>query len=252
MRLLTFPAMALSLCGCLVNFDETTYVKIRQPSEVSVGVQTPRGGEWLLPAGGPAGTAELPSSNPPLTEGDKFATVQRRLSGEVSLDCPSCDGAQHAQVVGDHQPIALRGDLERTLKWDAESGRLSMRYSHVAIFDCLRHRGHNCPREALSLSLSTPEANIVEIRHRKLVETAHHERVGAWIGAITGTLLLSGGIAMSGGYAFGDGHPPALLGVGSAFVAVGGLFAVAGVMGILAKDKDEILYRSPANTARLP
>jgi hypothetical protein len=252
MHLVTVSAAALSLSGCLVNFDEATFIRIRQPSEVSVGVQTPRGGEWLLPAGAPPNTAELPNSNPPLTEGDKFATVQRHVSGAVSLDCPSCDGAQHAMVVGEVPSIVLRGDVEQTLKWDAESRRLSMRYSHLAMFNCHRHPSQKCPREALGLWLSTAEANVVEIRHRKLVETAHHERLGAWIAAFIGTAFLSGGLAMSGKYAFDDSHPEAFLDAGSVFVAVGGFFAVAGVMGIVAKDKDEILYRSPANTVHSP
>ena len=245
MRAAAAFVIAVSLTGCAANFDETTWVTVRHPSAVSVGVQTPGGGEWLLPANGEAERKEVPDSNPPLTEGRKFAQVTRDSAGQVSLDCPSCTSAPGGRIVRFGAPIKLEGTLEHNIRWDAEQG-LTMRYSHDAYFPCYRHPSHDCPREAVALWLATPKENVVEVRHVKKVVTRDGERGGALIGIFVGGAADAIGLSFAGLFAFDrDARDLPTIGVASAFLAVGTTFLVSGILGLRARDTSVVVYHAP-------
>jgi hypothetical protein len=238
--------MALSasfLEGCIVNFDETTLVHIRDPSAVTVAARTPDGSQSLLDAGEGPQQAEISPTKPPFTELIKYAVVARTTTGAVTLECPSCLGAEAGTVVPAGGPIELRGDPGRTLVWKPEG--LGMRFAYEALFRCHRGRG-DCPREALALWLATPASNVTEIRYRKLVSTGHGERTGAWISAILGAAIVLGGSVVAVGTSVAEGAPsePGLI-IGGACMAHGGFFFTAGLLGILAKDSDTTVFRAP-------
>jgi hypothetical protein len=230
------------LPACLVNYDETTLVRVRDASAVSVEAPTPGGSTRLLDAGGPVGAAYVPRSRPPFTEEVKAATVVRRASGEVTLACPSCLGAPESVVIQQGAPIVLQGNPGQTLVWTP--GALGMRFAQDALFGC--HRGGGkCPREALSLRLETPAINVLDVRYRKRVATAHGERAGAWIMAATGALSITAAPVIDVATWSGDHHvSAAAIGLSSAFVAVGAFFMTAGLMGVLAKDSETPVVRA--------
>jgi hypothetical protein len=142
-------------------------------------------------------------------------------------------------VVPVFDSIALHGDPEHTLVW--RDAQLGMRFGHDALFRCHRSRGL-CPREALTLWLATPASNVVEIRHRRVVETAHGERTGALLGVIVGSAFTLLGIGLATGISIEERAliAPAL-GLGGAFVAGGTFFLVTGIRGLTARDSETIV-----------
>jgi hypothetical protein len=241
-RLLPWLSLLWLLSGCAASFDETTLVQVRHPSAVRVGVQTPSSSERLLEAEGPPREVEIPATKPPFTELIRYAVAARRGSGGVTLTCPSCGGASERAVVVPDSPIELRGSPSETLVWGR--GDLEMRFRSDGLFTCRKGRGL-CPREALSLWLGTPTNNVVEIRYRKVVSTAHGERIGAWIGTFVGSALALGGASLAVGFSVDQGRAsegPLLL--GGWFFAGGVFFLATGLRGLLAKDSETTVYRA--------
>lgn len=238
---LALLALCISLLsGCLVNFAETTLVRVRNPSAVAAFARTPGGTVPLLAAEGPPAAVKLPGSRPPFTDlmKETDADAVRQDSGVVTLTCPSCKGATQGMVVPFDAPIELHGSPGKTLTWTP--GSLEMRFSHEAILRCYR-RGE-CPREALALGLATPRANVVDIRYRKLVETAHGERTGALIMTVGGAIFLVGGLALAVGLSIDKGHLDGAPLLGGGWFSAGGTFGVtAGLMGLLAKDSETVV-----------
>jgi hypothetical protein len=225
-----------------VNYEETTTVRVQRAADVAVGVSTPGEGKWLLPGNEEKAheKVEVPDSNPPLTEGRKFAQVERMVSGRVHIECPSCKGAEEGSLV-ESEKVTLDGGPDDVIRWSPD-GSLGMRQSYKAEFKCHRGRG-DCPREAMSFWLQTPKENVTEIRYKKVVATSHGERGGAWMGAVMGSLFFLGGIALVGGISASNGKfTPATMMFGVPFVGIGGFFATAGILGITAKDSDTQVY----------
>ncbi len=227
------------LSGCFVAFDETTLVHLRRPV-AAVAARTPTGYTELLDTSAQQAHTIIPPSRPPFTEQAGDAEVERDAAGVVTLDCPSCTGRRTATVLDADGAVALNGAPSKTLAWTHDS--LTMRYGFESLLPC--RRGHGlCSREALTLWLTTPAANVTAIRYRKLVATAHGERIGAVIGVVVGSLAGLFGPGLVAGTWMDQGKPvPVAIGAGALFTAIGAFFLFEGIFGLAARDSEVRVY----------
>ncbi|HEY8080314.1 MAG TPA: hypothetical protein VIF62_39560 [Labilithrix sp.] len=242
MRLdLAVVALALPLGACAANFEETTLVRVRSPERVAVSMDTPGGRERVLEAGDAKSVAELPPTRPPFTELVKYVRLEREPGGAIASSCPSCGFANDAPVVDVVGNIALAGRASETVAWRPDA--VAMRWSHDALFRCRRFHGE-CPREAYVLTLDTPPENVLEIRERRIVATAHGERTGATIGVLVGATFAALGAAIAIGVSIDQREVSAVgCGLGGAFMAGGLFFLFTGLRGLGAKDEETVVFR---------
>ena len=235
-RRLVLLASLTILPGCYGAFSyERTEVSVHRASEVAVTAPIPKGTVTLLEAGSEIATATVPRTMPPFEGSAGDASVERRRSGSVSVACTFCDRAKEA--IATDAPIKLLGDPASTIEW--ADGRLRMRYTQTALSSCGFGSRTVCPTPTFSILLVTPPNNVVSIRHRV---TRYREPL--WIGAILGSSIAAGGLA------FLLTAPTVQLpesranqaGIGAGMIIFGIPLAVLGVVGVLMKDRDEVVY----------
>src|SRR5262249_44134718 len=140
--------------------------------------------------------------------------------------------------------VHLPGAPQETLSWTPQ--RLAMRYDYLALMPCWRRSGM-CEHEALTLTLSTPSENVVEIRHERVIATRHGDRRGGWAGLGVGTLAAMLGVALAAHGAWRhDRVSAAEVATGGVFVAFGAFFGGTGLHTLLARDSHERVYEGGA------
>jgi hypothetical protein len=212
----------------------TTEVKLRDPSQVQLEIDTPTGPQVVLPKSSTPTEAELPRTEPPyLGEALFEAHPIRTARGGIWLRCDACSGYPLEKVVNDDGTIHYAGLPEDHLRMSADTWQMT--YEHPFC-----HPGRYCSQAgAYRVRFVTDMSNVQEIRH---VEHGVSPWVAVPLGlGVDGIVALSGyGLAAS---AVGSGTwVLGLLGV-SLFSWVALPLTVLAIASVVDPPHEEIVYR---------
>jgi hypothetical protein len=160
LRPLAFAALAVVgvvAAGCN---SPTTEVRLRDPSEVALEIDTPSGPQVVLPKSRTPAEVELPRTEPPyLGEALFEAHPIRTARGGIELRCDACVGYPLVKPIGDDGTIHYDGLPEDRLDWSSTS--LRMTYTHPFC-----HPGRYCGQGgAYRVRFVTDMQNVEQIRH---------------------------------------------------------------------------------------
>jgi hypothetical protein len=219
------------LTGCVV-YDETVHVHLRDPHAVTVSVATPSGERELA-----GSAAEIPPTAPPYLEDGRVGASVIRDSDGITALCPWCEWSGERPVVTSDGEVDLVGTPSH-IRRIGDVTRMTFQY--VAPLHC-HHHGGLCDRPAFELEVDTPHDNVARIEFERRVARDHGELIGAKLGVGWGLLFVTMGLAGIGyfdvaGEAKGSSAKWAVLGVGGAFITIGGSFTWIGVKTLRAQD----------------
>jgi hypothetical protein len=143
-----------------------TEVRVRDPGEVALEMDTPSGRAEVLPKSHTPMEAELPRTEPPyLGEALFEAHPIRTQAGGIRLRCDACTGYPLEKALSDDGVMRYDGMPADRLTWNSE--RLRMDFVHPFC-----HPGRYCSQSgAYRVSLVTDMSNVAEIRHKEVGTT---------------------------------------------------------------------------------
>jgi hypothetical protein len=168
MRLYALPLVIAAAAGCQTP-AEWYEVRIRDPSAVSLEIETPHGTKVLLPAGASSAEITVPRTAPPY-RGDVLyeASAIREESGAIAMRCDACirKPLTHLLPADGSMTIQLDPSTAATFRprWTTDALRLPLAQQYFV--PAGRHSVYG-PYEAFRYDVVIPRDALVEVRKKR-------------------------------------------------------------------------------------